>query len=254
MVEYRMLGVSIAESWFLPEVIASPVDLYYVQQAPRPLPGFDITLPFTTLVVDLTKDEQSLLGDMHKKTRYKINRADRQDNLAYVVDEECNIQRFVEVFLHCERFRKVSSLNMERLIRYKRQKMLLISYVMAPDVEMPLSAHCFLLFQDLIRPIYACILRSADSRDIKFSNFVGRANCFHFWKDMLHCKKMGITQFDCGGWYQGGNKTLTAVAKFKQGFGGTPRHQFFCIQIRTHKGWFYMLLKRFYFACRGKPQ
>jgi hypothetical protein len=68
-------------------------------------------------------------------------------------------------------------------------------------------------------------------------NFIGRANRYLTWSDILRYQEQGLKCFDFGGWYHGNDPEMLKINDFKRGFGGQVVRKYQCEQILTLKGW-----------------
>lgn len=170
---------------------------------------------FHTIFVDLGKTEASLLGNCGKNTRYKINRA-RREEVSFAVEE--NLQNFAKFFNTFAQQKSLTSLQKTNIEALSPHLHVTKAGCNGEDLVM----HSYLVDTRLGR---ARLLHSAShfrQQSETFSrNFIGRANRFLHFEDMVHFKKLGLKIYDFGGYaLNTKQKELQEINRFKEGFGG----------------------------------
>jgi lipid II:glycine glycyltransferase (peptidoglycan interpeptide bridge formation enzyme) len=203
--------------WFCPRpLIRDAFGFVYYRQSfyQQPVLGFHCET-FYTIHIELTIDEKNLLANCGKNTRYKINRA-RREGVQFALENDINnFVKFYNEFATTKHMAKISSSALERMCPY----LCMTQALYKNDV---IVKHAYLLDEEQKR---ARLLHSASwFRHIEQSeerNFIGRANRFLHFEDMLYFKKMGIKIYDFGGYAVDDiNKEREQINQFKKGFGG----------------------------------
>jgi hypothetical protein len=173
-----------------------------------------------TLIIDLNRSEADIFADIHKNTRYKINRAEKRDSLIYQelikpTDEE--IWEFKQFFDQFAAHKKLPKANYGRLKGLRDKEALNISYIMDEDSRV-LCYHAYLKTD-----YYCSLLYSASARfhNGEIRNKIGRANRYLHWQDLKSFRRMGLQWFDFGGLFVDTNTDgENHINRFKQEFGG----------------------------------
>jgi len=179
-----------------------------VRKSPHPL------FPIWTQVLDLTPDEDTLLGNMKSKTRYNIRFAMRK---GVTVREQSDDQGF-EVFANLY-FKTTNRQEYRGHNRSYHQTVwhglknnyakILIAY----HNEVPLAAYELFIFKD--RLYYPYGGSSAQHRDLMGSNLL-------MWEAIKHGKKWGAKIFDMWGSLPQNydrNAKWSGFTRFKEGYG-----------------------------------
>ena len=182
------------------------------------------TIPYFTKHINLLQTDQELKSSFSKQTRYKINRAVREDikfNI-YKLDTKEKIDNYINYY---NNFLKSKGL----LFRISKREFyaLLKNYVVtyASYNDEILVMHCSFVDYKL-KTVY--IHHSASHfRTLKKSksnidkNFISYANCFLHYQDMLYFKNLGMKTYDFGGYgVNTDDKSILSINQFKDGFRG----------------------------------
>jgi hypothetical protein len=192
---------------------------------------------YDTLTVDLTREENDLLGGMGKSTRYEVKRAQRDQ-----VEAEClaspdpeTIRAFADYYDEFAASKQLGEIFRPRLTALAEIGALMLSRVTA-SAETVAAWHAYAQFGGRALLLNsASLFRAEDDSDAR--NEIGRANrCLH-WHDMLHFKASGCTVYDLGGIdVAERDPATTRIAAFKRGFGGEVRPTYARSQAMSAKG------------------
>ncbi len=232
--------VVFGELWYTTDPGRERADVVRYNHLKHPLPGSRAE-EFTTVWIDLANSEQALLAGMNKNTRYEVRRGEA-DNLVYEAwykDSTTRLSEFQSFFDEFAGSKGLDRADPEWLRRYAGAGALDLSCARGADGRaLVWHAH----YRDAV---HARLRYSASvylgSPDPKFRGFVGRANRWQHWRDMLRFRREGVTLLDLGGIYTGiENKELLGINEFKQGFGGELVKTYNCLRGETLKGRLYL--------------
>lgn len=223
LIRFRRRGIEVAE-------------LYFEDEPPEGLPRVDLLRivnvlepssdgPWRrhdTLVVDLTTDEDELLRQMSKGTRYEIRRALDRDGLASEAFDPPTAETLADFAGYYDEFAGSKGLGpifRPRLEAMADSGMLVLSRVSRED-EGPLAWHAYARSGGRALLLYsAALFRDYESGEDR--NMAGRANRYLHWDDMLRFKDTGCASYDLGGIdVAQRDPATTRIAAFKKGFGG----------------------------------
>ncbi len=173
---------------------------------------------FMTLISDLTQSEGELLSLIAKNTKYKIKRAARENCCADVVSLD-EFAPFFNEFAPSKNLHPLTKKNIETLKPYS-----IATAVKAVNTPI-LAMHLYLIDKSIsrVRLLYsATVNRKETDLDL---NFVGRANRFLHWDDMLRFKSMNIKNYDWGGIAGTDDPATSGIDDFKKAFGGYEVHE-----------------------------
>lgn len=245
MIAYQKKFIRIVECWNGEAPNAQGADLVRHFQQLRPLSGM-FCREFYTLLIDLKRDNETLLAGMKRGTRYEIRRAAARDNLVYDYCDGNDVQVFNEFCEYCDKFlvhKHQPRLDRRWLLLLAQARLLELTRI-ADSAGETLVWHCYHR-----SPQRATLLYSAshfrNDNTVEYRNKVGRANRYHHWEDMLRFKSAGISTYDFGGWYDG-NQDLERlrINKFKEQFGGEIVRNYICEQAPTLKGALFLRIRR----------
>ena len=193
----------------------SAVFLKYESMIPK-VTGFDpVTFGFrrsnkeiqpqSTIILDITKSEEELLGGMHKKTRYNINLAQKKD-LKFSIADADRLEEFWDIL---QKTKDRDSFNTHDIEYY--EKLLEVPFIRLLGVEHKdkFVAVSIVAFYDKT----ATYLHGAsdyDYRDLM-------APYLLHWESIKHAKDMNFEKYDLWGVDE---KKWPGVTRFKKGFGG----------------------------------
>lgn len=251
MITYKFNNILIGEVWFDEELNdANNVDVIFYRQTPRPLNGgVSHCEDFSTLIIDLSKDENEIWNGVHKNDRYKIRRAEKEqighEMLDPSVIDAPVIEEFADFYDRFAAWKGLSKVRRNRLRAYAESNSLFISKLKTSDGTL-LGCRTYLKVDSRVRLLQSASTRGSVS-DSKFRSMVGRANRFHHWRDIVEFKNRGIEIYDFGGWYAGDSDAeLLAVNQFKEKFGGDVVAAVNFSRPLTMKGSLYVMLRNAY--------
>ena len=182
------------------------------------------TIPYFTKQINLLQTAQELNKSFSKQTRYKINRANREDikfNI-YTLDSKEKIDNYLR---YHNDFLKSKGL----LFRLSKREIyaLLDNYVVsyASYKGETLVMHCSFVDPEQ-QTVYvhhsASHFRTLNEENIEIDrNLISYANNFLHYQDMLHFKSLGMNTYDLGGYgVDTDDKSILAINQFKDGFRG----------------------------------
>ena len=164
--------------------------------------------PRRTLLMDLAKENEALLGAMRKKTRQYIHKAERA---GVVTEESGDLSRFMKVLgavAARDRFAIRSREYFEKLLAaFGDRAVLMLARVGEDDAGAML------------------LVRMADRAWELYGGWSGahaEARPFYLlkWRAMLRMRQLGVRRYDMYGLAEGADDPLAGVENFKVGFGG----------------------------------
>ena len=231
--------VTYGELWFDEEMEdSSRVDIVIYRHRPTPIPAKRCH-PTSTLVTDLTTDENDLFRRFASTTRYEINRAQGKDGLTASVVSPTS--ETVADFLHF-----YDTFAQQKLLpRAYRRELFAASVARqlvltrASCVGDALVWHAYIICRGSAVLLYSASHfrdRAGPQRAL-----VGRANRWLHWQDIRHLKALGIRQYDWGGIFDDeGSADRAGINGFKRDFGGTRAEAYNCTVPLTAKGRLYL--------------
>jgi hypothetical protein len=237
MILRRRHGLDIAEVWFEKPDVQPRADILFCLQQCEPVHG----RPFRekhTLLIDLTREEEVLIGCFQKDTRNEIRRARDKDQI--VCERLCSDD--LEVMSHfCDFYdsfaaqKGLNSIDRAYLLVLAKAGVLSIS-VARDRTQTILVYHTYYQSTKRARLLHSVSLfRKTDDKSSR--NMIGRANRLLHLQDMLWFKMAGIQVYDLGGWYAGNtDEAKLRINRFKEEFGGVHVCEFNCEVSLTYKG------------------
>jgi hypothetical protein len=231
---YRRRFYSVAETFFTTDPPAVDVDVVEWIQAPARVPRARCTA-FDTIVIDLTSRRSALWGGMNKETRYEVRRAANRDGITYREarrPDEVMLTHFVSFYDKFTREKRLAGPDPRRLTALSRAGALELSAVYDSDGR-ELGWHAY--YRGDRRTVLlhsASALPWVEASDQR--NFLGRANRFHHWSDLVHFQNGGLCVYDLGG--RSGSPALSGIDSFKASFGGAVIREWNCVLPRSSRG------------------
>lgn len=173
---------------------------------------------FTTIVIDLTQDLETIWEKMHKNScRRLIDRA-RKEGVVIRVNQD--YETFIDIL---SEFRKLKGLSENKInVEFmKKNGTLFLS-----EFKGNILGGIFCLKDD--KNFRALISGSRRlEEDVIIHRLIGDANRLIIWEAIKYAKERGIINFDLGGYYTGkeADPQMEGINKFKSSFGG---------QVMTH--------------------
>ncbi len=223
----RCWPITIKNYWFGQRPMKdAPPDIAKLYSIPQPLKGA-INIESWTLLTDLSGTDEDIMALLHRSTRTQVRRAEREGILVerfnsrypdILDDFDLFFKKFTETKLEARGILNIS-VQLHMLKRLVDAGMLEVSRAIGPDGE-PIVYHVFIVTDGRARVHHsASLFREGQSSEER--HFMGWASRYLHWKDMLHYKHQGYSQYDMGGWYAGkDNESLLRVNQFKEAFGG----------------------------------
>lgn len=216
MVKYfkRIFFVKIEESWFDGKMNfwdSFTFKAIYHFKANRKIWG--IKQISHTLELNLEQDEQIILSNFSKAYRQQIRKAEEE---GIVIDTVNDIDKFVEFFNEFALQKGTYATSKERIL--EKMEFLVISF--AKHNNGIIAAHSYLVDKE------HKIVRHYQSANKRFDNnlnknFVGQANKFLLFTNILQFKKDGFKIFDFGGYeINTSDESLIGINNYKLKFGG----------------------------------
>ena len=176
----------------------------------KPKIGF-IREKFYTNLVDL-HDQEQIFKDFKSNTRNEIRKAIKDKNTIEIEDNE---ESFVDYYNDFALSKSLNTISLPDLKRFGQN--LVITKV--KNNEEVIVMHSYIIDNQIKR---VRLLHSATSVTNNNRSFIGRANRFLHYKDMIYFMEKGILQYDLGGYaFNTKIKSLENINKFKDSFGGT---------------------------------
>jgi lipid II:glycine glycyltransferase (peptidoglycan interpeptide bridge formation enzyme) len=210
----------IDEVWSDVEIADPNADIVVRHQIACPPPG-SVAQIFHTLIIDLTMSEEALWKGLKKAARQNIRRAERV-GVHVSLDRQGDrgaMDAFERAYGKLQARKAIYPLNKRRLQTFAKRGRLNLSVSETEGGEM-LSWHVYFVENGTARLLYSVTSSSRDDGSDRRA-FVGRANQFHHWQDILQFRARGCKFLDLYGWYAGStNRALLEINRFKEGFGG----------------------------------
>jgi hypothetical protein len=245
MLIYKSRFLTRGEVWFDDEADGTPVDWIYYRQRPSPVAKTRWKY-FYTLLIDLAKSSDQLMGEMDEKTVQKIKAAEGKDqtiwkrceaNESKILDD---VERMWNQFAAAQKSTPLDRAWLDKIIEAGALE---LSATTDPAGEV-LTYHLSYVGrkwgQDLI-----VVSRHSSIPNTALRSRINRANCLGHWKTLLTLQARGLRYFDFGGWYpETTDLRLLGMNAFKKGFGGQVVREYECEEIRTVKGWLVLTTAR----------
>lgn len=164
--------------------------------------------PSKTVIIDLGKDENVLLGEMHHKTRYNIKIADRYD---LRVSDNGKVEEFWNLLkktIRRDNFSSHSKEYYQKLSTFFQDKSIALKIIEIKLGEKPLAGAMILLHDKVGYYLHGC----SDTNGQKY-----RAPFKLHWSIIKYLKNRGFNNYDL--WGINAQK-WPGVTRFKLGWGG----------------------------------
>ena len=253
MILYSKQRLTIAEFHFDEQGAPPNVDIIRYQSRPERVPG-TICYPFSTILIDLREEPDTLLAQMSKTTRNEIRRAAKDDLLFEFNAQPDNrwIAGFFEFYREFAQLKGLAELNRERLLGMRDCQALVLTRIKSADGT-DLVWHCYVHVNGWARLVHSASLFRATEKTQQA--VLSRANRHLHWLDMLRFRGQGFSIYDFGGWYAGQDDAEKLnINRFKEGFGGRVAAQYNTDHGITLKGALAVRLRHAVGAIRGRKQ
>ena len=235
---FRRRGIRIGEAYFDAASAGDPgrVDLLRIVGAFSP-PVERGWRELHTLVIDLANDDDRLLEQMSKETRYQIRRAMQRDPLrvaATVQASSAAVDEFSDFYDRFASAQSVPPVFRPRLHALADRGNLVLTTATDEDGAV-LVQHAYVAARARSYMLYsASVLALSDS---SARNLIGRANRYLHWHDIRLFRDRGYDLDDFGGLDVTGRSEKTGrIAHFKRGFGGEVRPVYSSTSARSLLG------------------
>ncbi len=192
----------------------------HFSQATGPLPGF---VPRKTPIINLKNDTGVIFSKLSSNTRYKIRRAEREGISGRFISavEDDDLMRFIDHFNPFAAQKNLPPANRDKLTKLRDANSLIITEARDSSDSLIVS-HAYIADRDSarVRLLYSASHYRA-SVDTETRNYVGRANRFLHWFEILESAKAGYELYDLGGVPSTtDDQEKNDIARFKGEFGG----------------------------------
>ncbi|MDB6063910.1 MAG: uncharacterized protein JWR26_118 [Pedosphaera sp.] len=242
---YKSRFLTRGEVWFDDEADDTPVDWIYYRQRPTPVANTKWKY-FYTLLIDLAKSPDQLMGEMDEKTVQKIKDAEEKDQTSWkrcdareskILDD---VERMWNQFAAAQKSPPLDRAWLDKIIEAGALE---LSAATDPAGEV-LTYHLSYAGKKWARDLIV-VSRYSSIPNTALRNRINRANCLGHWKTLLTLQARGLRYFDFGGWHlETKDLRLLGMNAFKKGFGGQVVREFECEEIRTVKGWLVLTTAR----------
>jgi hypothetical protein len=221
VLRYTKYRLRIGEAWFDELLDRSGLDVMFLTQYATPPPNAACAEK-RTILINLSRDEETLFGDMKRDARYNIRRARDTDKIRCdcLAATDLEVQRdFCKLYDQFAADKGLHAVDPARLALMARHGVLDFSRAVAADGKV-LAMHAYLVLRARARLLYSLSLfRSADETARR--QMIGRANRYLHWHDLCRFKAAGLQLLDMGGWYAGqSDQGRIRINHFKEEFGG----------------------------------
>ena len=200
----------------------------------------------STRIIDLEQPQAALFKAFSKSNRYKINRAERGDNVqtAFLLgSDEGGLLEFAEYYDGFAATKNVPPLRRDQFMAMARAGKVTISTA-RNDGGSLLAAHAYLVDQERARLTHSASMFRLESESAD-RNRLGRVNRLLHWDDMIRFREAGVRAYDMGGWYTGdSNQAQLRINDFKQDFGGRVVDEWDIFRSGSARGWLYLKGRR----------
>ncbi len=236
MLSYRSRGLRIAEVWFDESDRDIDADIVRYVWALTPPIGAACT-SLCTLVVDLGRTEDELLGSMKKETRRQIRHASQKDSVACgasnapVPDLLLRFRSAYDMFARQRKRLPLPWQRVERLVAANRFELSWAAFHGGGE----LVFHSYAVVGNRARLLHS-VSTPGPAGDPAARNLVGRSNRLLHWNDIVRFKARGVATYDLGGWYAGSTDTKKLqINAFKEEFGGHVEKDYNAERLLTTK-------------------
>ena len=196
-------------------------DVYASWFCEEPVPGWR-AYAGATRIINLRRDVAVIFGDVKKKTRYEVNRAETKDDIettASIAPADEELSSFVSYYNAFARSKDVPPIRAQVVRALRDAGMLALTTARGEDGSM-LAAHAYVVAGGRARLTHSASLFRLEAGAGDRAR-LGRANRLLHWHDLVHFRESGFEIYDFGGWYQGDkNESLLQINSFKGEFGG----------------------------------
>jgi hypothetical protein len=235
MIRFEGRGMAYGELWYGEEAPADPrVDVLIHRQQSRPADPAR-TVPFLSLITDLSLPEEDIRALLGETSRYQIRRAETKDELQldFTTTPEDRLDEFRAFFDAFARQISLWPSDPRWLLGACRAGQLALSS--ASRNGEALVWHAYVMSGSTAGLLHSSSRFREGESD--YRALVGRANRWLHWKDMLQFRALGMQRYDWGGLF-GDESTpeRAGINNFKKSFGGQLVRSFDCTLPRSLRG------------------
>jgi len=193
------------------------------------------TVPFFSLVTDLSVNEDAIMGQFGKDCRYKIRRAETKDGLhmEFLTDPESRLDEFRAFYDAFARQKSLDPSYHQWLIAACNARQLVLTSASRNDEALVWHAYVMCGQTAWLQYTGSCFR----NKENDYRALAGRANRWLHWREMLRFKEMGMTRYDWGGLFEDESVPERAgINQFKKDFGGRQERTYDCTVPVTIKG------------------
>lgn len=214
----------------------SNADIVLFYFSSKSIPGARL---FNTLQIDLTRDEDRLLAELHKSTRHDILKTQKEASVDIVLNENPNardITAFCDAYDLFVQMKGIKAADRDIMRKFMEKNALTITSAHSPDGSV-LCSLTDIIAGDTVFGLYA-YSNFRSSSDSKYRRMVANANRYLYWKNILNLKEKGFRTLDLGGLGMGREGSgMDNVDSFKLGFGGSIVQLYQFYYPLTPAGW-----------------
>jgi len=196
--------------------------------------GF-ISRPFYTVVNALDRTEQEMLGNFTSTVRNEVRRSERENVRFELMNDVEVFRQFHNEFASAKR----TYLADKGLLDGYKDKLFITCAKLGDRV---LAAHAYLCDSETetVRLLFSSNARLTQQID---ANFIGRANKYLHFKDMIHFRDSGYRLYDFGGFaYNTSDRERQGINAFKRSFGGE------LVRLTDYQSWLYWSSSRLFYG------
>ncbi len=241
MIEIRRKWIVRRELWFDEPWKRPGADLivfYHWSDPPNPRAAREVC----SLEIDLAQDESGIWKGFTSTTRNLINRGTREglSFQAWTAPEPAVLDEFFAFRRQFASERGMSAADPVWMHAYAAQDGLILTRSCAPDGK-PLVWHSYSRAPGWVRLLHSVSVSDSGPEERKW---VGWANRYLHWMDLLEFRKLGIGRYDFGGWYAGtDDEKLLRINAFKEQFGGAKTKRYHSMLPGSAKGRLYLMAR-----------
>ncbi len=241
MIEIRRKLIVRREVWFdepWKDAGADLIVFYHWSQPLNPKAAQEVH----SLEIDLTRDESAIWKGFTATARNLINRGTKESLSfqAWTVPPPAVVDEFFAFRKQFAAERGMSAADPSWMYAYAAQGALILTRACAPDGK-PLVWHSYSRAPGWVRLLHSVSLNDSNAEERKW---IGWANRYLHWMDLLECRKLAIERYDFGGWYAGTeDEKLLRINAFKEQFGGVKTKRYHSMLPGSAKGKLFLMAR-----------
>lgn len=222
---YKKKGIWIDQVWFASkeDKEQEKADIVFFHGMSEASTGKNsVSVPFHTLITDLTVSTEEMHSSINKTVQYQIRRNAKDSVTCKVFTSQemllnhLVIEQLADLYeiMYREKGNK-KSLNMRQIQAYLKRDSIVLTGVFEEDK--PLVFHSYIVGEDQVRLLHSVSDFRSESAD---ASLIARANKRLHWEDICMFKNQGKKIYDWGGISSLDNPN--GIDEFKLKFGGSP--------------------------------